>query len=112
MKKSDLKNGYVVELENGQTGLVFINHHRSGDIISLHSGGGMVLSCYTEDLLITNDKGSDYKIVKVFATCHTTNHHGWRDRDLIWERQEIQEIKEVTVAQLEAELGYPIKIVK
>lgn len=101
--KADLEDGMVVEYHDGSRGMVL------GDIIM----GTVCVSdlCnFTntlESLIIpkkTIDKvynSSSYCLVNYFKNDYLT---------LIWERLKEEPIKEMTVAEIEKELGYKVKI--
>lgn len=67
MKKSDLKNGTIVELRNGDKYILLFNCCNYGDkddlFISLDDGGYLKLSFYNENLKECSDKVFD--IMKV-----------------------------------------------
>ena len=67
MKKSDLKNGAIVEIRNGYKYILLLNcgdeRHRNDLLISLNSGGCLYLSSYDENLKDCDDEY--YDIMKV-----------------------------------------------
>lgn len=106
MTKKDLKNGMVVEVRNGERCLVI---EKSGVINFMNLDG----TSYFDETGIGDDmKAPDVfehcDIMKVFAGGTTLNNCR-KTTDLIWERKEP---KEMTVAEIEAALGYPVKVVK
>ena len=54
MKKSDLKNGAIVELRNGDKYILLFDccngRHRDDLLISLNNGGYLEFSCYDKSL--------------------------------------------------------------
>lgn len=107
--KSDLRSGMVVETRGEGNWLVVNNTLINGD-------GWLNLDKYDEDLIkIGNSWGSidrQFDIMKVFKI-----QEGWNcttdgiknPEDLIWKREEI---KEMTIEEIQKELGYKIKIVE
>ena len=75
MKKSDLKNGNVVELRNGNKYLFFDNQ----SLINLKGSGCRALNNWCEDLT-SADGYTEFDIIKVYKdyTC----------KELLWERKE------------------------
>lgn len=109
MLKSDLKTGMVVQTRIGAKFLVMLNPDCEGRDLICFSGAYMRLSEYTNTLEYPN---SDYDIVKVFTVGESIgwlflNKNGLNYK-LIWERNEP---KEMTIAEIEKELGHKIKIV-
>lgn len=114
MKKSDLKTGMVVETENGEKYLVMLEPDCEGRELINFSGGYMSLSSYNDELMLEKSY-EEFDIMKVYSVGGSIR---WLLRDkelmnfkLIWQRKEIKEIKEMTVKEIEKELGYKIKIV-
>ena len=109
MKKSDLKTGMVVESRNGDKYLVMLNPDCEGKDLICFSGSYMSLKDYTDTLEYPN---SDYGIVKVFTIGKSISYilsaKALLEFKLIWEREER---KEMTLKEIEKELGYKIKIV-
>lgn len=112
MKKSDLKTGMVVEIRNGEKYLVMLNPDCKDKELINFKGGYMPLSNYNNELMLKKfNKGFD--IVKVYSV-GSSIYWLLSDKErmefkLIWKREE--ETKEMTVEQIEKELGYKIKIV-
>lgn len=102
--KSDLKDGMVVEYCNGQRRVVLNNRVMASDI-------SRSLDNHNEDLI---DKyNDDYTIDKVYhSSAHTLNEY-FKDNclTLIWERPKEEPVKEMTVEEIEKELGYKVKII-
>ena len=78
------------------------------------NGGWMSSSSYNEDLTI-KDSCKKYDIMKVYAQNKGQYINGGvftkkiSDFDLMWERDDK---KEMTISEIEKELGYSIKIIK
>ena len=86
MKKSDLKNGMVVELASGSRALV-ING------LLLFEDGYQGLSGYKDDLT-TKIFNNEFQINKVFnSKLYNLSNVLLDDLTLIWERKEKEEIK-------------------
>lgn len=91
MKKSDLKTGMVVEIEDGEKGKVLLNTER-GDIVGAVNNGDketwFPLNRFNEDL-IEKDNYCGRRIMKVYAMelgnlfAASIKKHGV----LIWERK-------------------------
>lgn len=112
MKKSDLKTGMVVETRNGEKYLVMLNPDCKDRELINFKGGYMPLYNYNNELMLKKfNKGFD--IVKVYSVgssiCWLLGDKEQMEFKLLWEREE--ETKEMTIAEIEKELGYKIKIV-
>lgn len=109
MKKSDLKTGMVVQTRTGDNFLVMSNPDCEDRDLICFSGSYMSLKDYTDTLEYPN---SDYDIVKVFtigrSISYILSEKDLLKFELIWERDEP---KEMTVGEIEEELGFKIKIV-
>lgn len=110
MTKLDLKTGMVVQTRIGAKFLVMLNPDCEGRDLICFSGSYMSLSNYTNTLEYPN---SGYDIVRVFTLGESIgwlflNKNGLNYK-LIWERK--KGTKEMTVKEIEKELGYKIKIV-
>jgi hypothetical protein len=104
MKKNDLRTGMVVETRNGNRYLCFIE---SGTLNRFE--GYLKLSGFDNDLNF-KDYPNDFDIVKVYEPPLYNLKEVFDEPELaIWERKEP---KELTVAEIEELLGYPIKVVK
>lgn len=107
MEKSDLKIGYLLECRNGQLKMLMPTTH--GEILISERGDFYEKNSLKNDL--TTDFSKEYDIVKVYGfTRHMTRALDFDKnyRELLWNREK----KEMTVAQIEKELGYSIKIIK
>ena len=112
MKKSDLIAGkHVVETRNGEKYLI-LDSEEGKFMYEVHDGF-MDLERYHEELTrMTGNK--EYDIMKIYELKKPGNEycidkHCEEYLDLVWERTEP---KEMTMAELEEELGYKVKIVK
>lgn len=112
--KSDLKTGMIIETRKGDKLLVLLDcsygykkMSLSSDIIvDGHTEKWNRLGDYDDSLKSYTDSKLD--IMKVYQVNHPYSVHTFDDLILIWERQEPQEM---TVEEIEKELGYQIKIV-
>jgi hypothetical protein len=101
--KADLKDGMVVEYQNGEKRMVL------GDrLISNHHFAE--LSNFTD--ILKNKYLDNMAINRVYSSSGYTFSDYFEDRllTLIWERPKEEPIKEMTVAEIEKELGYKVKI--
>ena len=96
-KKSDLLDGDIVTQRNEDKKIYFIE--RNG-FIGLDGNSYLDYDNYTENLL---DKDGDeiYDIMKVERAI---------EYKTVFNRD--TEVKEMTIAEIEKELGYPIKVIK
>lgn len=121
MNIKDLKTGMRIITRNGDEYIVLKNvktpYGRVEDMYVLKDGGWMSSSSYNEDLTIKGKTNSNYDIMEVYAqnqgkyidgSVISTNNV--KNMDLIWKRENIK--KEMTISEIEKELGYSIKIVK
>ena len=101
--KVDLKDGMVVEYQNGDRRMVL------GDKL-IADFGFAFLNSFTDTL--EGIKYNDMIIDKVYkSTAHTlVNYFKDYNLTLIWERPKEEPVKEMTVAEIEKELGYKVKI--
>lgn len=103
--KKDLRNWMVIEFKNGTRRIIC---ERDSKIYYTGEKCGMIGKSYNDNLEDTyNDGFSIQKVIipdfgSIENMLNTTNKP-------IWERKEP---KEMTVADIEKELGYPVKIVK
>lgn len=101
--KKDLKSGMVVELRDGSR---FLTVEINGRLDLIGKDTWDSLSLYNENL---TDADRDFDIVKVYETYPRPFGRMLKGGILIWERKEP---KEMTIDDIEKELGYPVKIVK
>ena len=120
MKKSDLKQGALVQTRNGNVYILI-----GKKFVNLKNGGFMPLENYSEDLLTCYPTiesiydvvcHSKYDVMKVFNS--SLEHQGYRTYisgcsfEWTWERKEEEPSKELTVGEIEKLLGYKVKIIK
>lgn len=119
MTKNELKTGMVVTLRNGDKLRVFRDYasdwtqdeNESVCMVStVCANDWWKLSAYTDDMKYEDDETCD--IMEVYRPYHPYDF--LRDFDesrynLIWKREDP---KEMTMAEIEAALGYKIKIVE
>ena len=116
MKKSDLVNGAIVKLRNGNKYMLLFDTNgyngREDLLINVYTGGYIRFCEYNEDLTSV-DKDRWHDIVAAFQTNYVgdnfkkhiiTNEDTWT-----WKRKET---KEMTVEEISKELGYDVKVVK
>lgn len=107
MKKSDLRNGSIVEIRNGDK-YMFIsdakNKYAKNSLISLKDGGYLDLDHYNDDL--KDRYNNNYDIVKICQNDYVGNNfrdHVIKNTDnWTWERQE--EVV-MTISEIEEKLG-------
>ncbi len=112
MTKSELKTGMVVTMRSGKKMHVYI------DAVTETCGGCNIITngdtwsdlCYyNEDLTYQGAKQQDIVKVELVATKMDLNaNHGCKIGETIWVREEP---KQMTVAEIEAILGYKVEIV-
>lgn len=117
MKLSDLKTGWRVKLRNGDTYVVLRDcetkkyGHQDVMFINLSNinfGTFAIGSNYDLNFLKTSDSDFDImKVYKMFVNGDVFNKHHMGD--LVWERS--LEPKDMTLKEIEDELGYPVRIV-
>jgi hypothetical protein len=100
--KSDLKDGMVVEYRDGSRRMVM------GDMLISHSSHNELYH-YNDTL---ENVVSFCSIDKVYKSKSINLNEYFKDRylTLIWERPKEELVKEMTVAEIEKELGYKVKI--
>lgn len=103
--KKDLKSGMVVELKNGSKRLII---ECDEELICVEISNADFVSQYNEDLTHSVHKHLDIQKVFNYPTI-SLNYVVERNKKAIWERKAP---KEMTIKDVEKELGYPIKIVK
>lgn len=117
MTKKDLKSGMTVITRNGNKYLVLTNCGSSTlQDFCLVNPTGFLRSCgYTDDLLnnIGGDEYDQWDIMAVYNDRISANTYSMpTNLDPIWKRIEPVRYKEMTIAEIEEKLGYPIKIVR
>ena len=107
MTKADLKDGMVVEIRCGRRYLVLRGHLLNED------GGFMFLDSFDKNMeAMIGERSDERDIVKVYypTLIHALDVLNKRtDGGLIWKREEI---KEVTMAEIEEKFGCKVKVVK
>lgn len=106
MKKSDLKVGYLVKFRNGAIKMVMPT---TGQVVFVGEEGAWIGSNeYDNNLKCL--AGSDYDIIKVWGytdyACDSIKFDE-DSREIL-----LEEKREMTISEIEKELGYPIKIIK
>ena len=116
MKKSDLKNGMIVKTRDGDEYIVIKyclnNLQETSDVLLSTGGGYMGMDEYNDDLICPED--SDFDIMEICLNSYGGILYGSGAdvHTLIWERQNKKEIiKELTLDEIEKQLGYKVKIV-
>ena len=99
--KADLKNRMVVEYRNGDRRMVV-------DDVLIGYNGFVCLSAYNAYLEMKNRSLSEFDIVKIYNTICSLTEVADEDLSLLWQRQEV---KEVTMAEVEEKFGCKVKIV-
>ncbi len=108
--KSDLKSGMLVVKRNGNKELII------GEYLMASDCGFNCLSSVKEDLTNTNSK--EFDIVDVYdINTHTIGSFKSDSFDIerltrIYKREETKVIKELTIEDIQKELGYEFKIIK
>lgn len=119
MEKSDLRTGHIVTTREGNEYMVYLDidteytDFNGKDVLVGTGVSWNSLEYYNEDLTY-HDEREEFDIVKVergvHPYCLQDISHGKAKREILWERE--KEPKEMTVAEIEKLLGYPVKIVK
>lgn len=128
MKKSDLKSGMILECENEYLFLVVLNHYINDEPLLLglddnfdnfdhnlcFNGEWMYLNDYNNDLVVCYDD-DDYSIKNVYIPqSHIVNRLAAYKKIPIKTNDDTtqdEEVQEVTIKEIEEQLGYKIKIV-
>ena len=104
MKKSDLKNGDIVELRDGGKYILI------EDILIGIGGGWLSLQSYNENMREDKYIMPEYDITKVFQGEIYEIGEAITEKPIwTWIRDEK---KEMTIAEIEKELGYEVEIIK
>lgn len=118
MKIEDLKTGMRLIMRNGYEFIVLKNvetpYRKKQDMYVDLNGGWMSSGLYNEDLTAISDHNFD--IMEIYAQNNgkyldgnVLKHGERKNMDLIWSRNDK---KEMTISEIEKELGYSIKIIK
>lgn len=116
MTKSELRTGMIVTLRNGDRCMIFrgiqTNYTNEDVLVHPDENGWMRLGSYNEDMTQKENQNDSFDIMEVWEAdypLHFTSSNKEDHYFLIWEREET---KEMTMAEIEAALGYKIKIVE
>ena len=112
MKKSDLKSGMTVKIRKGERYLVIKNYETKlygvCDVL-VNKNSFLTLNDYNEDLILKDKNDFQFDIMEVYKPVYDSHIFDFEEHELIWEREEA---KEMTLEEIEKELGYKIEIVK
>lgn len=105
MKKSDLKNGMVVECRNGKKYMYLETENFAGIFMNQEEFN----FGFSDDLTHCYNESCD--IMKIYQAefAYQLIQESWDEMQLIWDREEP---REMTSAEIEKELGYQVKIVE
>lgn len=105
-KVEDLKPGMLVKLLNGSYGVI-TPVGRGLAIIGKRENG--MMSIFTSNIRFSSDSCGSYSIIEVYDLAYTneTDFFLPGSRKCLWRYE-----KEMTIEEIEKELGYPVKIVK
>ena len=110
-KVEDLKAGMLVRLFNGNYGILIPVYNGKLGVITRNYTTGK-LNIGTSDLRFYPKTGLvvDYSIIKVYGLASNNRFDLMEpgDRELLWDGSK----KEMTIEEIEKELGYSVKIVK
>lgn len=110
MKFSELDSGMVVEIRGGDRYLVLRNN--DGNVCLMNVNGSTSLSAWGSSRVFEESMrapiDSNYDIMKVFHAVSEFDDVK-ETTACLWERREE---KEMTLAEVSAALGYPVKIVE
>lgn len=102
----DLKAGMLVELKNGIIGILIPLDDRL-EVYNANFEAEAEASLLSNDIFDTIE--ISYSIVRVYSLSNSSRLFDTQTRQLLWEYEEPK--KEMTIKDIEAELGYKIKIV-
>lgn len=107
MKKSDLKTGMVVELRDGTMCMVLLDTP-CGDVF-VNVNGWSDMNSYDDDWRCFPLIYRGFDIIRVYSaeSAYQMVFSRWGDMKMIWERKEPNKM---TLAEIEAELGYPVEV--
>ena len=101
IKKKDLRNGDIVTYRNGNKRIV--NKARNRIVyIDDFENLSMDFDSYTNDLYLDDSLDTEYDILQVYRPTTTE----------VFKTAREEHKKEMTIAQIEKELGYEIRIIK
>lgn len=109
--KDDLKVGYVAEAANQSMFMVMSNDKNHLCLVN-DEGYFIPLDSLDDEMHDPNPIGPyDYSVLAVYGYAHRFSYSrdiSTRNRSLLWKREEV---KKMTVEEIEKELGYKIDIV-
>lgn len=108
--KDDLKVGYLVKTRSGELAHV-VDTEQNGLCLN-YVGGHNYMRVYTDDLINTSGSGSKFDIIEVYGLTengYEAHKFGINDRKLLWKREEV---KEMTIEDIQKALGHKIKVVE
>lgn len=111
---NDLAPGMLVTLHGGLTGVITpVNNGNTLGIVGINSRGDFELFTTHLRLMPTTGLDSKFSIVDVYDSTVKSNFDYFDPccRNKLWSYKDTIS-KEMTVSEIEAILGYPIKIVK
>lgn len=110
-KVEDLKAGMLVQLLSGKYGIL-VPAHINGELCVIIRDSTGRLGIGTSNLRFYPEEGllNSYSIIKVYDLAYNNRHDFMEpgNRELLWDGSK----KEMTIEEIEKELGYPVKIVK
>ena len=108
----DLKPGMLVQLLNGKYGILVPAHINGELCVIVRDSITGRLGIGTSNLRFYPEEGliNDYSIIKVYDLSYNNRYDFMEpgNRELLWDGSK----KEMTIEEIEKELGYPVKIVK
>lgn len=121
MTKNNLKTGMIVESKGGWFGIVHRGTESRDFIHWIRDESGVPISKYRtfdyiyDDLTYTTCSGSS-KIIRVYSVCDLYRNIDspekmLRDKALLWTSPDLEESKEVTMAEVEEKFGCKVKII-
>lgn len=111
-KVEDLKPGMLVQLLDGRYGILVPAHIDGGLCVIIRDSATGRLGIGTSNLRFYPEEGwiKGYSIIKVYGLAYNNKHDFMEpgNRELLWDGSK----KEMTIEEIEKELGYSVKIVK
>ena len=108
----DLKPGMLVQLLNGKYGILVPAHINGELCVIVRDSITGRLGIGTSNLRFYPEEGfiNGYSIIKVYDLSYNNRYDFMEpgNRELLWDGSK----KEMTIEEIEKELGYPVKIVK
>lgn len=105
MKKSDLKDGMIVELRDGR---LFVVVHLANELLLVRHESLYPFDCYDDDLKYTVTDRLDVVAVYEGVTSSIKDIIGSNVQRVVWSRKE----KEVTMKEVCEKFGCQVKIVE